>query len=59
MDEIQEEIKKLLSYFDQNWVQYEMVYVLELMEIESKARSYIQKAISLDRELEAFESSAK
>lgn len=39
--EIMEEIKAILEEFDINWVEYEKLYVIELMLIEQDARRYI------------------
>jgi hypothetical protein len=36
-----EEIKVILEEFDINWVEYEKLYVIELMLIEQDARRYI------------------
>ena len=39
--ELIEEIKSMLEEFDTNWVEYEKLYVIELMLIEQDARRYI------------------
>ena len=35
------EIRSILEEFDENWVEYEKLYVVELMLIEQDARRYI------------------
>jgi hypothetical protein len=42
---------KHLDEFDQTWVAYEQIYVLELMLIEADARRFITEAIDTDKEL--------
>jgi len=42
---------KHLEVFDQTWVAYEQIYVLELMLIEADARRYITEAIEIEKEL--------
>ena len=44
-------MSKHLEEFDQTWVSYEQVYVLELMLIEADARRFITEAIDTDKEL--------
>lgn len=39
--EIVDEIRSILEEFDTNWVEYEKLYVIELMLIEQDARRYI------------------
>jgi hypothetical protein len=48
---IMEDMSKHLEEFDQTWVAYEQVYVLELMLIEADARRFITEAIDTDKEL--------
>lgn len=50
-----EEMQKHLQQFDQTWVNYEQIYVLELMLIEADARLFITEAIEADKELTAIE----
>jgi transcriptional regulator NrdR family protein len=44
-----------LEEFDQNWTQFEEIYVTELMVIEKDARRYIFNAIELEKELISIE----
>jgi len=46
-----EDMAKHLDEFDQTWVAYEQIYVLELMLIEADARRFITEAIDTDKEL--------
>jgi len=46
-----EDMAKHLDDFDQTWVNYEQIYVLELMLIEADARRYITEAIETDKDL--------
>jgi len=46
---------KHLDEFDQTWVAYEQIYVLELMLIEADARRFITEAIETDKELAQIE----
>lgn len=50
-----DEIKENLNDFDLSWSTYERVYVMELMEIEIKARSLIVKAIEMEKCLTSVE----
>ena len=50
-----EEMAKHLEQFDQTWVAYEQIYVLELMLIEADARLFITEAIEADKELAQIE----
>ena len=50
---------KHLEEFDQTWVNYEQIYVLELMLIEADARLFITEAIDTDKELQQIESREK
>ena len=52
---IMEDMSKHLEEFDQTWVAYEQVYVLELMLIEADARRFITEAIDTDKELASIE----
>ncbi|CAK58225.1 unnamed protein product (macronuclear) [Paramecium tetraurelia] len=49
------EIQYLLENFDDIWVQFEKLYVKELMEIEGKARRFILQAIQIDKEMQSIE----
>lgn len=46
---------KHLEEFDQTWVAYEQIYVLELMLIEADARRFITDAIQFEKELSQIE----
>lgn len=48
---IVEGIKQILEEFDANWVEYEKLYVVELMLIEQDARRFIQEAIDIERDI--------
>jgi regulator of RNase E activity RraB len=50
-----EEVRSILEEFDENWVEYEQLYVVELMMIEQDARRFIQKAIDIEREISSTE----
>ena len=54
-----EDMAKHLDEFDQTWVNYEQIYVLELMLIEADARRYITEAIETDKELAQIEQKEK
>jgi len=54
-----EEMAKHLEQFDQTWVGYEQIYVLELMLIEADARLFITEAIEADKELTQIEQREK
>ena len=56
---IMEDMSKHLEEFDQTWVSYEQVYVLELMLIEADARRFITEAIDTDKELAQIEQKEK
>ena len=56
---IMEEMAKHLEEFDQTWVNYEQIYVLELMLIEADARLQITEAIQTEKELTAIEQREK
>jgi hypothetical protein len=51
VQEIIDEMAKHLEEFDQTWVAYEQIYVLELMLIEADARRFITEAIESEKEL--------
>mmetsp|Transcript_4905 Transcript_4905/g.9181 ORF Transcript_4905/g.9181 Transcript_4905/m.9181 type:complete len:575 (-) Transcript_4905:1982-3706(-) len=44
-----------LQEFDAHWVDYEQLYILELMLIEGDARRYITEAIEIEREIVLME----
>lgn len=54
-----EEMAKYLEQFDQTWIGYEQIYVLELMLIEADARLFITEAIECDKEITAVEQKEK
>jgi hypothetical protein len=56
---VMEEMAKHLEQFDQTWVEYEQIYVLELMLIEADARLSITEAIDADKSLTAIEQKEK
>lgn len=53
------EMAKFLEDFDQTWVNYEQIYVLELMLIEADARLFITEAIELEKSLTQIEQKEK
>ena len=53
--ELVKEIRMILEEFDENWVEYEKLYVVELMLIEQDARRFIQEAIDVEREITSAE----
>lgn len=55
VQEIVDDMAKHLEEFDQTWVAYEQIYVLELMLIEADARRFITDAIQFDKELYQIE----
>ena len=55
LGQIQSEIKQCLEEFDEKWVAFEQLYVLELMFIEQDARRLIAEAIELERDLIVIE----
>jgi len=52
---ITQEIATSLHQFDGKWVEFEQLYVLELMLIESDARRYITQSIDLEKDLQSIE----
>jgi hypothetical protein len=52
---IMEQMARYLEDFDKNWVNYEQIYVLELMLIEADARLFITEAIDSEKKLSAIE----
>ena len=59
VDQIKEEISETLQEFDNLWVEFEQLYVHELMAIESDARRFIEEAIRLEHEISAIETQYK
>lgn len=57
--DVLEEMSNNLQEFDNTWVAYEQIYVLELMLIEADARRFITEAIETEKELSALEVSMK
>lgn len=55
VEQIKEEILDNLLDFDNLWVEFEQLYVHELMAIESDARRYIEEAISQEQEVTRIE----
>ena len=51
VQQIVEDMGKVLNEFDRTWVAYEEIYVLELMLIEADARRFITDAIETDKDL--------
>lgn len=56
---VMEEMARHLEQFDQTWVTYEQIYVLELMLIEADARLFITEAIEADKDLTQIEQREK
>lgn len=56
---ILQELTFTLNIFDAHWVEFEQLYVLELMLIESDARRYIFQAIEVEKDLQAIENKEK
>jgi hypothetical protein len=52
---IKKEITVILESFDQVWVTFEKLYVVQLMYIESESRKHITQAIEIDKELTSIE----
>lgn len=59
VQDIIDDMAKHLEEFDQTWVAYEQIYVLELMLIEADARRYITEAIESEKELSLIEQKEK
>lgn len=57
--EIIESLKKVLQDFDADWVDFEHLYVHELMVIETDARRFISESIGMERELSNIEAREK
>lgn len=55
IQQIIDDMAKHLEEFDQTWVAYEQIYVLELMLIEADARRFITEAIESEKELSQIE----
>ena len=56
---VMDEMAKYLEQFDQTWIGYEQIYVLELMLIEADARLFITEAIEVDKEIMQVEQREK
>ena len=54
-----DDMAKHLDEFDQTWVAYEQIYVLELMLIEADARRFITEAIETEKDLALIEMKEK
>jgi hypothetical protein len=50
---------KSLEIFDNNWANYEKLYVKELMSIEAEARKYITDAIDIEKQMQVLEFNEK
>jgi len=48
-------VREALEEFDNNWITYEQLYVIELMLIEQDARRFITDAIEIDKEITSAE----
>lgn len=59
IQEIMDDMAKHLDEFDQTWVAYEQIYVLELMLIEADARRFITEAIETEKDLALIEMKEK
>ena len=59
LNQIKEEISQYLQEFDTLWVEFEQLYVHELMAIESDARRYIEEAIHLEHQITLMDSQFK
>ena len=59
VEEIKEEICQFLLEFDNLWVEFEQLYVHELMAIESDARRFIEEAIQFENDISVIESAYK
>jgi len=57
--DVLEDMGKNLQEFDNTWVAYEQIYVLELMLIEADARRFITEAIETEKELTSLEQREK
>lgn len=56
---VNDEMVQYLEQFDQTWIGYEQIYVLELMLIEADARLLITEAIEVDKEIMQVEQREK
>ena len=57
--DVLEDMGKNLQEFDNTWVAYEQIYVLELLLIEADARRFITEAIETEKELTSLEQREK
>ena len=59
VDEIKDGISQFLQEFDNLWVNFEQLYIHELMAIESDARRHIEEAIQLNMKLLLLKANTK
>lgn len=59
VEETREDISQCIQEFDTLWVEFEQLYVHELMAIESDARRYIEEAIQLEHQISLIELKSK
>ena len=59
INQILENIKSCLIDFDAKWVQYEEIYINELISIEEKARKLILEGIKLENDITTYETKSK
>jgi len=59
IQDVVQELSTSLEEFDRSWVEYEKIYVFELMLIEADARRFITDAIDTEKELCAIEMQEK
>jgi hypothetical protein len=59
LDMTKEEIVQSLQEFDMLWVEFEQLYVHELMAIESDARRFIEEAIQLEHQISVLDTQFK
>jgi hypothetical protein len=55
LEPVKEEISNCLQEFDGLWVEFEQLYVHELMAIESDARRFIEEAIAIEEKINFLE----
>jgi len=51
VDVVVKELRQILYEFDSYWVDFEYLYVMELMLIENDARRYVTEAIKIEKEM--------
>ena len=59
LEQTKEDIAQCLQEFDALWVEFEQLYVHELMAIESDARRYIEEAIQLEQQISLLDAQSK